>query len=715
MTLEQLVGSRMRRLVRRFSPYVLSLSVGILPLACEDASRPPGVSSRDASAGRLDAGVADAYVGDTSVFTDSGLSDTSWPDDATTVSSDAHVPRESADAAPARYDIGDAGLIDAYQLQWTDAAYADSGSDAVSDTGGFHCQLGETREFYTGPEGALNVGECRAGIATCLELGGRLDYITTTPQITPTAELCDRLDNDCDGVIDNGFANIREVCDGIDNDCDGDVDESYHIGEACSVGVGECARNGIYVCAELIGSQCNAVPGDPWVEVCNGLDDDCDGVRDDGVLHTFYSDRDGDGFGNPTAIVEGCDAPFGYVENNLDCDDYDSELHPRAAELCDGIDNNCNDLIDEGYDNLGQPCSDGLGECQRDGVYICAANKLETVCNVVRGDSQPELCDDLDQDCNGDPLNGYNAGNPCAVGDGQCRAEGLFQCTEDHLGTVCDAIAGQPLEEICGNGIDENCDGIDERCLLAKIAFHSTRNGVGEIYVMNEDGSDQVNLTNHPSHEAYPNWSPDGTKIAFTNGGDEDIIVVDYPDGGNRTNLTNLPGRDLHPNWSPDGTKIAFSSTRFGGWNVCIMDNTGENVQLLTNGMYPTWSPDGQWIAYQRGEALRITSTDFLNNDRELVEDGMEPAWSPDGRYIAFRRQEDILIVEPNGNNTRPVIQHPALDWHPSWSPDSRKLVFASERNGGREVYVVDIFNGEAPLQLTNTPGYDEDPAWSRH
>ena len=136
----------------------------------------------------------------------------------------------------------------------------------------------------------------------------------------------------------------------------------------------------------------------------------------------------------------------------------------------------------------------------------------------------------------------------------------------------------------------------------SKITFHTGRDGNAEIYVMNADGTGQTNLTNNLAPDLFPDWSPDGSKIAFTSerdeGGNEEIYVMDK-DGSNPTRLTNNPlvsaggeGHDNTPDWSPDGSKIAFNSDRDGNFEIYVMnaDGTGQ-TRLTTNPAFDT-DPD---------------------------------------------------------------------------------------------------------------------------
>ncbi len=124
-----------------------------------------------------------------------------------------------------------------------------------------------------------------------------------------------------------------------------------------------------------------------------------------------------------------------------------------------------------------------------------------------------------------------------------------------------------------------------------QIAFATDRDdGNREIYVMNRDGSTPQRLTNHPARDYSPTWSPDGTQIAFVSerDGNMEIYVLNVgdalqgSDGANPRRLTNNPASDEQPNWSPDGTRIAFSSNRSGRMAIYVMNPDGTGLQQLS-------------------------------------------------------------------------------------------------------------------------------------
>ena len=259
-----------------------------------------------------------------------------------------------------------------------------------------------------------------------------------------------------------------------------------------------------------------------------------------------------------------------------------------------------------------------------------------------------------------------------------------------------------------------------------KIAFVSNRDGDREIYVMDADGINQINLTNNPDWDEQPAWSPDGRKIAFVSNrdGDREIYVMDA-NGANPIRLTNDPSEDYEPAWSPDGRKIAFASNRDGNSEIYAMDANGGNQINLTNNSNndwdPSWSPDGRKIAFvsNRDTDWEIYVMDANGRNQINLTNNpntdYEPSWSPDGRKIALNRDAGglIYVMDANGANPIRLTNNPRGDYKPSWSSDGSQIVFMSNRDGNSEIYVMDA-NGGNQINLTKNPSEDYEPSWSR-
>ncbi|MCB9553384.1 MAG: putative metal-binding motif-containing protein [Myxococcales bacterium] len=247
------------------------------------------------------------------------------------------------------------------------------------------------------------------------------------------------------GAVDVGVE-ARERCDGLDDDDDGVIDEGHPgLGGACVGGVGVCRGEGVVVCdAEGIGTVCRVRGAMGVAEVCNGGDDDCDGNVDEGFA----------GLGDSCMVGMGACAVWGTVSCTGDgmgaaCD---AVLPADRVEQCNGVDDDCDEIADEGLD--GMACETGeAGVC---GAGLSACRDGVAACERVTGPAA-EVCDGLDNDCNGVVDDAPGVGEPCVVGVGACVAGGLMACGAGGLG--CDAVAGAPGAEVC-DGIDNDCNGV---------------------------------------------------------------------------------------------------------------------------------------------------------------------------------------------------------------------------------------------------------------
>ena len=265
-------------------------------------------------------------------------------------------------------------------------------------------------------------------------------------------ELCDEKDNDCDGHPedkDSESFKPETECNKKDDDCDGLIDEGLDEDEDGYPG---------HICTNTSpGSGLDCDDNNPHiypfaVEVCNELDDDCDGAIDDSGVGggPWYYDDDGDGYGSMSSgQSDACEMPVNYVTMNGDCDDHNADIGPGFPEICDGYDNDCDQMIDEDFDDDGDAFSDTLD---------CAGTVPEGTlldCDDEAPGIHPyalERCDGIDENCNDivdDPDDTDGDGYPVCPMDGV-----LGDCDDLRV----DVYPGAP--EVLGDGIDHNCDGI---------------------------------------------------------------------------------------------------------------------------------------------------------------------------------------------------------------------------------------------------------------
>ena len=218
-----------------------------------------------------------------------------------------------------------------------------------------------------------------------------------------------------------------------------------------------------------------------------------------------------------------------------------------------------------------------------------------------------------------------------------------------------------------------------------RIVFTSNRDQPDrEIWVMDANGENEVQLTDNAGDDNYPSFSPDGRRILFTSeagGTGEEIFVMDT-DGANATPLTNLTSTAVDPTFSPDGQRIAF--VQYDGFDneILAMDADGQNVVPLTNNAHadrrPNFSPDGQRIVFERDPAGPPTSDIFVMNADGQSQvplpstpmGDFNPVFSPDGMRIAFNTSgDDILVMDADGQNQTNLTNSPPDDAEPYWQP----------------------------------------------
>ena len=266
-------------------------------------------------------------------------------------------------------------------------------------------------------------------------------------------------------------------------------------------------------------------------------------------------------------------------------------------------------------------------------------------------------------------------------------------------------------------------------------------NGNWDIYSMDVNGDNLLQLSDDPGSDRFPGCSPDGRRIAFTSerGVTDDLYVMDS-DGSNVIRLTQDNFLEGNPSWTPDGTRFAFDSFRFvvGNWEIYLMDADGNASINLTNHKWddikPSWSPDGNKMAfasYRTGDFNDPRHIFVMNADgtgrRNLTGDtqlrfNSDPSWSPDGLKIAFNSRRffadfgfrnDIFVITADGKELEQLTAEVGSNWSPVYSPDGANIAFVSNRDGDDNIYVMDA-NGSNAVKLTKTPsGIDnDDPSW---
>lgn len=281
------------------------------------------------------------------------------------------------------------------------------------------------------------------------------------------------------------------------------------------------------------------------------------------------------------------------------------------------------------------------------------------------------------------------------------------------------------LLQLCNGGLSVDAKAPE----TAKIVFSSSRDGNLEIYLMNPDGSGVIRLTDHPTRDYEPVWSPTG----------EQILFVSHRDGVRDLYLMNADGRNVEkvfkstvdrsePTWSPDGERFAY--LRYNEATLYIAHiNKRQEIPVAKTGKfggYPAWSPDGETIAFTfspkapKGPVLRgdlpgyplILISPQGQKRKEILPKPQlrltRPTWSPSGDQIAFAEDPwmagekgTIHVVNPDGSDMKAVVPKGSGADRPAWSPRGDELIYEKDVDDKSQLFTLTLRNRRT-IQITH-------------
>jgi hypothetical protein len=355
------------------------------------------------------------------------------------------------------------------------------GTPAASDTtcNGVDDNCNGTKdEGYSPVATSCGVGACaKTGTSSCVNGAVQQNCTPGTPAASDTT--CNGIDDNCNGTKDEGYSPVTTncgvgacaktgtsscvngavqqnctpgtpaasdtTCNGIDDNCNGTKDEGY-TPVATSCGVGACAKTGTSSCVGGAVQQ-NCTPGTPAASdtTCNGVDDNCNGTKDEGYVSVATSCGVG-----ACAKTGASSCVGGAVQQNC------TPGTPAASDTtCNGIDDNCNGTKDEGYTPVATSC--GVGACAKTGTSSCVGGAVQQNCTPGTPAASDTTCNGVDDNCNGTKDEGYvSVATSCGVG--ACAKTGASSCVGGSVQQNCTPGTPGPSDLTC-NGIDENCNG----------------------------------------------------------------------------------------------------------------------------------------------------------------------------------------------------------------------------------------------------------------
>ncbi len=325
------------------------------------------------------------------------------------------------------------------------------------------------------------------------------------------------------------------------------------------------------------------------IEVCDQLDNDCDGETDEGFSNRWYQDKDKDGKGNPNVFVDSCAEPPGHVANSDDCDDENDLKYIGALELCDDvIDNDCDGVTDNAEGAVKQYLDDDEDQFGREDMWLWGCEVIEGYVKVAGdcddstdkvGPSVAELCNNnIDDDCDGvtdtDSVMStwYQDLDVDSFGNAQmtlvaCEAPQGYVADKTDCDDTAKAV-NPSVQEVCNNGIDDNCDDSFNSCVLS-----------GNVSLADPDST----LSGATADQKFGSVV---TSCDINNDGQPDVVVGSPGFGGNRGRVdiffANVSGVK-----TTDNSNIRIlgevGTTRFGEALACA-DTNGDNKDDLLVG-----------------------------------------------------------------------------------------------------------------------------------